>query len=67
MCYSLQKVFENPTVDLSTLCNLCYSSELMRTFLCTGSIVQHATEQCVLCIHLSFVNFAFHPTLQTKI
>jgi hypothetical protein len=32
-----------------------------------GSIAQHATKQFVLYIYLSFENFAFHPTPQTKI
>ena len=63
-------IFENPTVSLSALyksCTkfACCSSEIFR-FLCAGSSFQNANEQFVSCIHLSFVNFAPDPTLQTN-
>ena len=43
------------------------SSELIFTSLCAGSSIQNASEQFDWCIHLSFVNFALHPTPLTKI
>jgi hypothetical protein len=65
-------MFENPTVKLNALFNsganiACCVSELIFTFLCTDSSVKNASEQFVLCIHVSFVSFSLHPTSQTKI
>jgi hypothetical protein len=65
-------VFENPTVNLNSICKscakvACCSSELNFAPLYTESSIQNAGEQFVSCIHLSFVNFALHPIPQTKI
>ena len=62
---------QNPTVNLSSLCNscakiACCSSGLVFKFLYAASNIQNASEQFVCCIHLSDVNFALHPTSQTK-
>jgi hypothetical protein len=56
---------ENPNINLNALCNsyakiTCRSSELISVFLYAGSNIQNASEQIVLCIHLSFVNFIIH-------
>jgi hypothetical protein len=40
---------------------------LIYTFLFAGSSIQNASEQFVLRNSLCFVNFAQHPTPQTKI
>jgi hypothetical protein len=69
--YSSQSIFENPTVNLSALCNsrvkiACCSSELIFTSLYAGNNIQHASEQFVPRVHLSFVNFAIHPTPRIK-
>jgi hypothetical protein len=75
-----QKIFENPTVNLSALCKSCVqiafcsseliftfcSSELIFTFLYVGSSIQNASEHFVSCIHLCFVSFPVHPNPQTK-
>jgi len=63
---------ENPTVNLSALCNwcvkiLCCPSELIFTFLYAASSNQTASERLVCSIHLYFVNFSLHPTPQTKL
>jgi len=54
------------TLQLMCVKIACCSSELSFTFLCAGSSIQNASWQFVSCIHPSFVNFAFHPTPQTK-
>ena len=65
-------VFENPAVNLNSIFKscvkvACFSSELNFALLYADSCIQNASEQFVSCIHLSFVNFAVHPTPQTKI
>jgi hypothetical protein len=65
-------MFENPTVNLIALCNscakiACFSSELIFTFLYAGSSMQNERQQFFSCNHVSFLNFALHPTPQTKI
>jgi len=52
-------MFENPTANLSALCNSCAkisrcSSELIFTFIYAGSSIQNASEKFVWCDHLSF-------------
>jgi hypothetical protein len=54
-----------PTVNLNARKLVCEDSALL-TFLCVGSSIQHASQQFVPCILLSFVNFALRPTPQTK-
>jgi len=63
---------KNLTVNLGVLWNFsakfaCCSSQLIFTFLYAGSNIQNASEQFVWCIHLPFVNFALHPSPQTKL
>jgi hypothetical protein len=58
--------FENPTVNLSALCNscptmACCSSELIFTLFYAGSSIDNEREQFV-----SFVTFALHPAPQRK-
>jgi hypothetical protein len=53
-------MFENATVNLNALFNscakiACCSSQLIFTFLYADSSVQHAKDQFVSCIHISFV------------
>ena len=45
----------------------CSSCEVILMFLYADGSIQNASEQFVSCIHLSFVNFADHPTAQTEI
>jgi len=68
----LTRIVQNPNINPSALCSsctniACCSSELIFTFLYAGSSIQNAIVQFLLCIHLYFVNFALHPTPQTKI
>ena len=51
-CYSSQRMFENPTLCLSALCNSCFSSKLMFTFLYACSSIQNAAERFVSSIRL---------------
>jgi hypothetical protein len=65
------KYSKNPTVSLNTLCKSCAkiafcSYELIFTFLYAGSSTQNANEQFISCIHMSFVDFALHPTPQQQ-
>ena len=59
-------MFEKLIVTFSAL---CYSSTKITyfTFLCAVSSIQNASDKLVSCIYLYFVNFALHPTPQTKI
>jgi hypothetical protein len=64
-------MFENPTLKINALCNsrakmACCSSQLMLMFLYAGSSIQTESQQFVSDILLSSVNFAIHPTPQTK-
>ena len=65
------KCSKNHTIDLNALCNscakiMCCSFELVFAFLYAGGRIQIVSEQFVLFLHLSFVNFSLHATLQTK-
>ena len=57
-------MFENPTINLTEICNscakiACCSTELKFAFLCVGSSIQNASMQFVSCIHVSFENSLF--------
>jgi hypothetical protein len=63
-------MFENPTINLSALCNSSAkiawcSSEFIFTILYAHRSIQNACEQFVSCIQLSCVNFPFHPNPHT--
>jgi hypothetical protein len=65
-------MFQNPTANLNALgySNVkmaCCSSESISASPCVGSSIQNASKQFVCCIQLSFVNFALHLNLQSKI
>jgi hypothetical protein len=65
-------MFENPTVSLREVHSWCakiarYSKEVIFPFIYASSSIQNANKQFVSCIHFSLVNFALHPTAQTKI
>jgi len=63
-------MLENPTVYLKTLRLVCefffFVWVDIYIYLCGE---EHATsgERIISCVHTSFVNFAVHPTPQTKI
>jgi hypothetical protein len=63
-------MFENPTANLSALCNscakiACCSSELIFAFIYACSSIQNASGQ-FLRIHFFFVNFALRPNSTNK-
>jgi len=67
-----KKKIENSTASHNARCNscakiTCCSSELIFTFLYACSSIQNASYKLISCAHLSSVNFALHPTPQTKI
>ena len=62
---------QNPTVNLTALCNSCVkvatcSSGLTFTFHYSGSRIRNASEKFFSCIYPSIVNFTLPPTPQTK-
>jgi len=64
--------FENPTVNLSALCNSCAKtvlclSELTAKFLDEGNSIQNTNEHFFSHVNISFVYFALHPSPQRKI
>jgi len=64
---------QNPTIDfnalLNPLCNsTCSSPEVVLALLLyEGSTIHNASDQFVSCVYFFFVDFAFHPSPQTKI
>jgi len=66
-------VFKNPTIELNALFNSFGNStrsspEVVLAFLLyEGSTIHNASDQFVFCVYFSFVDFAFHPSPQTKI
>src|SRR5215469_8796145 len=69
---TVKKMVEYPTVNLNALFNSCAKiaccwSELIFTFLYPESSIQNVSEQLVSFIQLSFLNFAVHPTSQTRL
>jgi len=64
-------IYENSAVKVSALCNscakiACCSSELRCAFFYGGIRIKNAVEQLGSFVHISFVNFALHPTPQTE-
>jgi len=65
-------VFKNPTIDFSAHSNplgnsTCSSPEVVLAFLLyEGSTVHNESDQFVSCVYFLFVDFAFHPSPQTK-
>ena len=64
-------MFENPTVNLGSLCKSCVkikycSSRLIFAFLYADSSIQNASEQFVSCVHLPIflISFFIHPHKQ---
>jgi hypothetical protein len=72
-CNRSKKVFKNPTIDFNTIFNSLGNStfsspEVVLAFLLyEGSIIHNASEQFFSCVYFSFVDFAFHPSTQTKV
>ena len=69
---TVNKMVENPTINLTALCNSCAKiacclSEPMFTFLFPVRSFQNVSEQFVPFIQLYFLNFAVHPTPQTRL
>ena len=61
-------MFKNPTIDFNALFNslvnsTCSSPDVVLVLLYEGSTVHNAS----LCLCFFFVDFAFHPSPQTKI
>ena len=64
-------ICENPTVNLSALCNscakmACCSCELIFTFVYADSSIHNASERFVSSIHLTCLNFVVHQTPQIQ-
>ena len=65
-------MFKNPTIDFNILFNplgnsTCSSPEVVLAFLLyEGSTIHNAIDQFVSCVYFLFVDFAFHPSPQTK-
>jgi len=64
-------MFENSTVNISALCNLCEdmvccSTECVMTFLYVGDNIQYVNEQFVSCIHFLSVHFTLHQPHKQK-
>jgi hypothetical protein len=61
------------TIDFNALFNplgnsTCSSPEtVLVVLLYEGSTIHNASDQFVSCVHFFFVDFAFHPSPQTKI
>jgi len=72
-CNSSKQVFKNPTIDFNALFNslgnsMCSSPEVVLVFLLyDGSTIHNASDLFVSCVYFFFVDFAFHPSPQTKI
>ena len=66
-------MFKNPTIDFNALLNplgnsTCSSPEVVFAFLLyEGITIHNASDQFVFCVYFFFVDFAFHPSPQTKI
>ena len=71
-CNSSKQVFKNPTTDFNALFNpldnsTCNSPAVVLAFLLhEGSTIHNASDQLVSCVYFIFVDFAFHPSPQTK-
>ena len=67
------KCTKNPTIDFNALFNplgnsTCSSPEVvLACLLYAGSTVHNASDRFVCCVYFFFVDFAFHPSPQTKI
>jgi len=72
-CSSSKQVFKNPTINFNALFNsldnsTCNSPEVVLAFLLyEGSTIHNANDQVVSCVYFFFIDFAFHPSPQTKI
>jgi hypothetical protein len=66
-------VFKNPIIDFNALFNPLGNStygspEVVLAFLLyEGSTIRNASDQFFSFVYFFFVDFAFHPSLQTKI
>jgi hypothetical protein len=64
---------QNPTIDFNALFNSLRNStfsspEVALAFLLyEGSTIHNASDQFISCVSLFFLDFAFHPSPQTKI
>ena len=68
-CNSSKDVLKNLTIDFNSLGNsTCSSPEVVLAFLLYEvSTIHNASDQLVSCVYFFFVDFAFHPSPQTKI
>jgi len=63
---------QNPTIEFNALFkslgnSKCSSLEVVLAFLLyEGSTIRNASDQFVSCVYFFFVDFAFHPSPQTK-
>jgi hypothetical protein len=64
---------QNSTIGFNALFNphgksTCSSADVLLAFLLyDGSTIYNASDQFVSCVYFFFVDFAFHPSPQTKI
>ena len=71
-CNISKQVYKNPTIEFNALFNPlgnsnCSSPGVVLAFLLyEGSTVHNASGQFVSCVYFFFVEFAFHPSPQTK-
>ena len=72
-CNSSNELFKNPIIYFNAHFNplgnsTCSSPEVVLAFLLyEGSTIQNTGDQFVSCVYFNSVDFAFHPSPQTKI